>query len=67
MNAEQQRYLAAGNRHRARFNGAELAPADLTLVLAWWCQWWRERADHAEVRNADPATGDMFDEPSAVG
>ena len=61
MTAEQQRYLADGNRHRARFNGAELAPADLTLALAWWAAWWKERADHAEVRHADPATADLFE------
>ena len=61
MNDEQRRYLAEGNRHRDRYHGAAMAPADATLALAWWAAWWKERADHAEVRHADPATADMFE------
>ena len=61
MNAEEESYLVEGNRHRARYYGAKLEPADLALALAWWCAWWRERADQAEVRAADPATADLFE------
>lgn len=64
MTAEQERYLAEGIRHRARYNGFESTPlgGHLTLALAWWAAWWREQADRAEARNADRVTRDMFDD-----
>ena len=66
MNDEQTRYLTEGNRHRARFYGTapcELRDADLTLALAWWCAWWKDRADRAEesaLRGADHDTMGLF-------
>jgi len=48
---EQRRYLEAGNAARARFYGAALQPADLTLALAWW----QARADRDEARTSADA------------
>ena len=61
LTAEQARYLAEGNRHRARYYGAELADADLTLALAWWTAYWRERADQADVRKLAPSQGELYE------
>ena len=63
MTPEQRHYLTEGLRHRMRYYGARVGTGSdaLTLALAWWAAWWKERADKAEVRAADPATRDMFD------
>lgn len=62
MTDEQRQYLNEGLRHRARFYGAELGCGSdpLTLALAWWCAWWRERADAADVRRVRAGTADLF-------
>ena len=64
MNEEQQRYLAEGLRHRARFysgDDPDRGDDELTLALAWFAAWWRDRADRAAARNADFRTPDFFD------
>ena len=63
MTAEQERYLAEGIRHRATYYGTENTPpgGHLTLALAWWAAYWRQMADHAEVRRLAPDQSDLFD------
>ena len=65
LNQEQARSLAEGCAHRARYYGWPEAAVEgdpLTLALAWWCAWWKERADRKEARRADKETGALFDD-----
>lgn len=63
LNEEQARSLREGMRHRAGYygwaDGGDEVEA-LTLALAWWAAWWRDRRSRAEVRGADLGTGELF-------
>ena len=66
MTSEQRHYLAEGLRHRARYYSGDDRDRgeeyELTLALAGWAAWWRERADAADVRRMRAGTADLFED-----
>ena len=67
LTPEQALSLREGMRHRAAYYGwpvtREGEGEALTLALAWWCAWWRDRRRQAVVRGADMETGELFATP----
>ena len=71
LTPEQALSLREGMRHRAAYYGwpvtREGEGEALTLALAWWCAWWRDRRRQADVRGADMETGELFAAPVCIG
>ena len=71
LTPEQALSLREGMRHRAAYYGwpvtREGEGESLTVALAWWCAWWRDRRRQANVRGADMETGELFAAPVCIG
>ena len=71
LTPEQALSLREGMRHRAAYYGwpvtREGEGEALTVALAWWCAWWRDRRRQADVRGADMETGELFAAPVCIG
>ena len=61
---EQRRYLSEGLAHRSRFyrgRCSALSETDgLTIAIAWWCGWWRAKAERADCERVRAMTPDLF-------